>query len=249
MAQLTQPTDVEKASSGSIINGASWTEIDPNTDQAFAALVGNSYELRIVNRYDVEDVVYTKTLASTDVTIDTNDNNKRKVNANVVSYTTTPATPDAYFVQVQAVPTQASGDTASEYGKEKGWDTAYSLTIEIGGREFTLDNDTIQNIQNAPKKFRLKIDPNDPITLTLNDLQDFVTSIGLSVNVSSLTLPDGTNLADRANMEIYALMVDLDNGLAELSTAINAVGAGIPVIPGLAFKRVGLDVKRTDGSI
>lgn len=249
MAQLTKPTDVEKAFTGTVINGATWTEIDPNTDQAFPALVGNTYELRVVNRYDVEDVVYTKTLNASEVTIDTNDSNKRKVNANVVTYDTAPGTPDAYFVQVQSVPTQASGDTASEYGKEKGWDTAYSLTIEIGGREFTLDNDTIQNIQNAPKKFRLKIDPEDPITLNLNDLQNFVNSIGLSVNVSSLTLPDGTNLATRANMEIYALMVDLDNGLAELSTAISAVGNGIPVIPGLSFVRVGLDVKRTDGSI
>lgn len=152
-----------------------------------------------------------------------------------------------FIAEVQATPLAGNTDTASEWGKERYWIIGPSLTITIGSNSYTLTKDTFAGA--STKIYKLPVSNENPLTITYDDIKAFAINMGVSESNIPTTYPDGNPIA--ASLNIYELVVDLGNALFSLSISIE-IPSDNPInniIPGLGISRLGLALKRTDGSI
>jgi hypothetical protein len=151
-----------------------------------------------------------------------------------------------YIAEVQAKPKAGNtADTASLWGKQRYWIIGPTLTITIGDSSFTLSQDTFAGA--TSKIYKLPVSKDNPLTITYTDIEAFATSVGIAVVPTEY--PDGTKITGALN--IYELVVDAGNALFALDISVD-LPANAPfntLIPGLKFTRVGLSLKRTDGSL
>lgn len=117
---------------------------------------------------------------------------------------------------------------------------APTLTITIGGESFTLTKDTFSTNGGL---YKLPASETNPITILYTDLVKFVETLP-----GGLTLPTEYPNRDKigASLNIYELVVDTTNGLFNLSISVILDWS---VIPLLTINRLGLVLKRTDGSL
>jgi hypothetical protein len=144
-----------------------------------------------------------------------------------------------YIAEVQATDA-TTPDNDSAWGIERYWVVAPTLTITIGGESFTLTKDTFSTNGGL---YKLPASETNPITILYTDLVKFVETLP-----GGLTLPTEYPNRDKigASLNIYELVVDTTNGLFNLSISVILDWS---VIPLLTINRLGLVLKRTDGSL
>lgn len=230
MAQLATPQNIQKV----IPSDTTTTTVTVTWDKGtYAATTVFAYQF--VNKGDPTDIVTPATPAtaaaivgdSYTVTLDLGTNAIAKSMAD-------------YIAEVQAQPPAGDvTDTASAWGAELYWVVGPTLTVRIGNASYTLTKETLAD---ATKKiYRLPASADNPITIAYTDIQSFATSLGLT---APTTYPNGSPID--ATLDIYELVVDVGNGLFSLSISVQI---GWNIIPGLTIDRLGLAVKRTNGSL
>lgn len=149
-----------------------------------------------------------------------------------------------YVAEVQAQPIEGqSTDTASAWGRERYWIIGPTLTITIGGNSYTLSKDTFAGA--GSKIYKLPVSQDNPATITYDNIKSFAKDMGLT---APSEYPNGTAISGTLN--IYELVVDVGNALFSLSISVDLPkDAPWNVIPGLTIDRVGLALKRTDGTL
>lgn len=238
MAQLTTPAGIGKTLPSNTTDKTvivQWTK--PSTDFP----TGTTFKYQFVNKGNPSDIIVPSAAQITTPAKEAGGN-----------YTVTFTLADnaaatelgSYIAEVMAIPKTGSTDTASDWGKERYWIVGPTLTIKIGSQEFTLTKDTFAGA--TTKIYKLPASDTNPITITYDNVKSFATSMGLTAPTK---YPDGSTIA--ASLDIYQLVVDLGNNLFTLSISIN-VEPDNPlnkIIPHLSISKMGLVVKRTDGSI
>lgn len=233
MAQLKTPAGIGKTITAKTVT-VTWTKPDP----AYPA--DTTFKYQFVNKGNPADVVV-PTEAQTGPETVVGDNHQV-----VFTFATAAAATkfSDYIAEVMAVPKTGSDDTASDWGKEIYWLIGPTLTIKIGSQEFTLTKDTFAGA--GSRIYKLPASDDNPIKITYDDIKDFAISLGLTPPVN---YPDGTLIS--GSLDIYQLIVDLGNSLFTLSISLE-IPADNPlntIIPQLSISKMGLVLKRTNGSI
>lgn len=233
MAQLKTPAGIGKTITAKTVT-VTWTKPDP----AYPA--DTTFKYQFVNKGNPTDIIV-PTTAQTGTEAVVGDNHQ-------VIFTFSSAA-DAtklkdYVAEVMAIPKTGSADTDSDWGKEIYWLIGPTLTIKIGSQEFTLTKDTFAGA--GSRIYKLPASADNPITITYDDIKTFAISLGLTPPEN---YPDGTAISGSLN--IYQLIVDLGNSLFTLSISLD-IPADNPlndIIPQLSISKMGLVLKRTNGSI
>ncbi|CAI2768340.1 hypothetical protein ACHRVW_09070 [Flavobacterium collinsii] len=237
MAQLTTPAGIGKETpSGTteLTVTVTWTKPDPDYPD------GTTFSYQFVNKGNPNDIIV-PTVAQTGAPTIVVD--KHQVvftfgtNADAVKL-------KDYIAEVKAIPATGSGPDNSEWGKEIYWIIGPTLTIKIGNQEYTLTKNTFAGA--TSKIYQLPASADNPITITYDDIKTFATSLGLNPPEN---YPDGTPIDGSLN--IYQLIVDLGNNLFTLSISLD-IPASNPlnnIIPHLSVSKMGLVLKRTNGSL
>ena len=151
-------------------------------------------------------------------------------------------TTTSYNAEVQAeLKTDATPATTSLWGKETYWIVGPTLTVKIGNTEFTLSQNSFAGGGN--KIYQLPIPKGSSITITYEDLNKFVKTLpgGLSL---PQTYPNGDKIG--GSLDIYEFIIDATDKLLSLNISVKLDWT---LISGLTINRLGLAVKRTNGSI
>lgn len=144
-----------------------------------------------------------------------------------------------YIAEVQTLNTATPADN-SPWCIERYWVVAPTLTITIGSASYTLTRDTFSSNGGL---YKLPASADNPITILYTDMKTFVESLPGGLTLPT-TYPNGDTIG--ASLNIYELIVDTTNGLFSLSISVVLNWA---VIPLLTINKLGLVLKRTDGSI
>lgn len=233
MAQLKTPAGIGKTITAKTVT-ITWTKPDP----AYPA--ETTFKYKFVNKGNPDDIIVPTGAQTGEETV-VGDNHQ-------VVFTFTNATDakklEDYIAEVMAVPKAGSTDTESDWGKEIYWLIGPTLTIKIGNQEFTLTKDTFAGA--TSRIYKLPASDDNPITITYDDIKTFAISLGLTPPVN---YPDDTPISGSLN--IYQLIVDLGNNLFTLSISLD-IPADNPlnkIIPQLSISKMGLVLKRTNGSL
>lgn len=227
MAQLLASTGLSKTITGQTVV-LSWTKA---TDY----LATNPFSYKFVKKGD-PGVIFIPTPSETGVPID---------GGTSCSVTLTFAdAPTAnsyanYIAEVQTLPGTGSTDTASAWCLERFWVVGPTLTVTIGSSQYTLTKDTFS----SGSIYKLPASEANPITILYTDLQNFVASLPGGLTLPS-KYPNGSDIG--ASLNIYEFIIDTGNALFSLSIS---VVLDWDIIPGLSINRLGLALKRTDGSL
>lgn len=142
---------------------------------------------------------------------------------------------DDYVVQVQEKAAATDTEhTDSEWGTQNIWVINPTLTITIGGHSYTLSRDSFSG-----GVYKLPISEDEPLEITYADLQEFATSL-------KMDLPDDLPLVSTSKLQIFEFIVDTDN---KLFSIVLAMVFKQELFAGLTIDKIGLTLKRTDGSL
>jgi len=235
MAKLTTPVGIGKAIEATNKTVTlTWTKPDPDFPD------GTTFKYQFVNKGDSNDIIVpTATETGTEKL---NGENHEVVFTFTESANATKL--EDYIAEVMAIPAGGSGPDNSNWGKEIYWIIGPTLTIKIGNQEFTLTKDTFKGA--TSRIYKLPASDDNPITITYDDIKTFATSLGLTPPEN---YPDDKPIEGTLN--IYQLIVDLGNGLFNLSISV-AIPDTNPLnnlIPHLSVSKMGLVLKRTNGSL
>jgi len=144
---------------------------------------------------------------------------------------------DDWYFKIQAT-TTTTGYENSRFGSETWWQADPTLVLTIGDNEYTLTRDSLQDI---PSRYELPIEPDNPVVITFQDIQQFASDLGLTLP----DLPGGATFSG-TSISIYKLVVDIEDYVFRFDVAIDF---NISIFSGLTINRVGLVLRRTDGTV
>jgi hypothetical protein len=235
MVQLTTPAGIGKTiDSAAKTVTVTWTKADP------ALPAGTTFKYQFVNKGTPSDIIVPTTAETTGPTV-VGDNQQVVFTFDTAAKATKL---EDYIAEVMAIPKAGPGPDNSDWGKEIYWIIGPTLTIKIGSQEFTLTKDTFAAA--GKRIYKLPAPDDNQIKITYADIVTFSDSLGLTAPTK---YPDGTTIS--GSLDIYQLIVDLGNSLFTLSISLKIL-ADNPLnqlIPHLSVSKMGLVLKRTNGSL
>lgn len=225
MSKLSTPTGITTSATGQAVT--------LSFDKADYDLTKDKFNVKFVNKGNTHDILEPTLTTAAAV---------QGSSIQIVYTFSEGKTTTNYNAEVQAeLKTNPTPATTSSWGKETYWIVGPTLTVKIGNTEFTLSRNSFAGDGN--KIYQLPITEGSPITITYNDLNDFVKSLpgGLTLPTN---YPNGTAIG--ASLDIYEFIIDATDKLLSLSISVKL---DWNIISGLTINRLGLSVKKTNGSI
>lgn len=148
-----------------------------------------------------------------------------------------PATPETEDVD------KVKDKADSDWGREGYWKAGASLTIKIGSKSYTLSRETGKSAdeEKGSSIYKLPVSVDHPMEITYLELKEFADGLGVSMPSE---FPNGKPIG--LSVVIYEFIVDTSNKFFSINISIKADWT---IFDGLTIEKVGLVLKRTDGSI
>jgi hypothetical protein len=196
------------------------------------------YDYQFITKKDAKVVTITEAIKKTTTVVTDGGNSTATLTFTDVKQYTELKT---CLAQVSSQPTDTANDTASEWGTEVIWVAGPSLTIQIGSSSYTLSQASIGG--GTGSIYKLPVSVENPMRVTYEDLKTFAEKMPGNPQLPT-HYPNNTKI--EGSLDISEFVVDTSKKLFSLDISINL---SYDIFPGLKVEKLGLSLKRTDGSL